>query len=49
MNVEEMEKEIAALRTEIEALKEFVRVLYSMIMEDEEEYADDGPWTRYNT
>lgn len=35
---ENLRKEIKELRTEVRDLKEFVKALYNMIMEDDDEY-----------
>jgi hypothetical protein len=42
----DLEKEILTLRTEIKDLRDFVKVLYSMIMDDEEIWGDDAPGIR---
>ena len=49
----DMQMQIDALKAEVKTLKEFVRALYNMITEDdddyEEEYAGGAEVGRYNT
>jgi len=47
----EMQLQIDALKAEVKTLKEFVRALYNMIVEDEEEddYLGGAEVGRYNT
>lgn len=40
---EDLEKEIKDLRTEVRDLRDFVKALYSMIVEDDEEYVGTDP------
>ena len=44
----DVEREIAALRSDIKELRDFVSALYGMIAEDEEDW-DDGPFRMTNT
>ena len=39
----DLEKEIAEIRSEIRDLRDFVKVLYSMMIEDEEPWDGDDP------
>ena len=39
----DLEKEIAEIRSEIRDLRDFVKVLYSMMTEDEEPWDDGAP------
>ena len=48
----ELQQQIDALKAEIKTLKEFVRALYNMIAEDDddyEEYSGGAEVGRYNT
>ena len=48
----EMQLQIDALKAEVKTLKEFVRALYNMITEDEDDYEDytgGAEVGRYNT
>ena len=49
--VRELQQQIDALKAEVKSLKEFVRALYNMIVEDEEEddYLGGAEVGRYNT
>ncbi|MBQ6547583.1 MAG: hypothetical protein IJL79_01405 [Candidatus Methanomethylophilaceae archaeon] len=38
----EMQLQIDALKAEVKTLKEFVRALYSMIADDDDDYDDGG-------
>ena len=49
---DDLQRQIDSLRQEVEGLKEFVRALYSMIIEDEdddEDYVGGIEFGRYNT
>ena len=39
----EMQMQIEALKAEVKTLKEFVRALYNMIAEDDDDYDGDYP------
>ena len=51
--VKELQMQIDALKAEVKTLKEFVRALYNMITEDDDDYDEDysggAEVGRYNT